>query len=487
MPLRPTVHFLSDELIDQIIGEARILLRELGVQIQNESVLSLLADNGARVDRSKSRVFFNDELLDRSLKSAPKSFSLYDSLGNETARLGGWNVYFTPGSTAINILDGDTNEVRRPVTADYVMYAKLVSGMAHIAYQSTALIPSDVHERISDSYRLYLSLRFCEKPVVTGTFSIEAFEIMKDLQLAVRGSIQNLAAKPLTVFSCCPTSPLRWSDVTSQNLVDCAKFSIPVEYISMPLSGFMAPVTLVGSLIQHTAETLSGLVISQTVNPGTPVLYGGSPAVFDVRYETTPMGDIGTMMMDCAYNEIGKHLGLPTQAYISLSDAKHLDGQAGMESGMGATLAALAGINSISGPGMLDFESCYSHEKLVLDDEICGMVLRMIKGITPKDDFPSRPRFEELLREQHLLISDHTRRFLKDEVYFPGPVIDRANRSRWHEEGSPTLQQRARREVDRIVGSHKPVRLSADVVSEMTKRMKAEALRHGMDHLPATD
>jgi trimethylamine--corrinoid protein Co-methyltransferase len=198
------------------------------------------------------------------------------------------------------------------------------------------------------------------------------------------------------------------------------------------------------------------------------------------------MGDIGTMMMDCAYNEIGKHLGLPTQAYIALSDAKQLDGQAGMESAMGATLAALAGINSISGPGMLDFESCYSHEKLVLDNEICGMVFRMIAGISPREDFPALPRFEELLREQHLLISDHTRRFLKEEVYFPGRVVDRANRSRWQEEGSPTLRQRAQREVARIVGLHKPVRLPADVTREMTQRMEAEAARYGMKNLPVT-
>ena len=134
------------------------------------------------------------------------------------------------------------------------------------------MIPADVHERISDSYRLYLSLLTCAKPVVTGAFTIEAFEVMKDLQLAVRGSRAELEAKPLTVFSCCPTSPIKWSDVTSQNVVDCATWGIPIELISMPLSGFMAPVTLVGTLIQHTAETLSGLVISQLTSPGAPVL-----------------------------------------------------------------------------------------------------------------------------------------------------------------------------------------------------------------------
>jgi trimethylamine--corrinoid protein Co-methyltransferase len=325
---------------------------------------------------------------------------------------------------------------------------------------------------------------FCEKPVVTGTFTIEAFEIMRDLQLAVRGSREALTEKPLTVFSCCPTSPLKWSDVTSQNVVDCANLSIPVEYISMPLSGFMAPVTLVGSIIQHTAETLSGLAISQLTNPGTPVLWGGSPAIFDLRYETTPMGAVGTMMIDCANNEIGKSFGIPTQAYIGLSDAKMLDAQAGLETSMGATLAALAGINNISGPGMLDFESCFSLEKLVLDNEICGMTYRMVRGIEPKEDFPALPRFEELLREQHLLISDHTRKYVKEEIYFPGPAIDRANRSRWQEEGSQTLKERARKEIDRIVGEGQPVRLSDNIKEELTRLMTAEAAKHGMDKLP---
>ena len=319
---------------------------------------------------------------------------------------------------------------------------------------------------------------------MTGAFTIEAFGIMKDLQLAVRGTRENLAARPLTVFSCCPTSPLKWSDVTSQNLLDCAEHSIPVEYISMPLSGFMAPVTLVGTLVQHTAETLSGVVISQLARPGTPVLYGGSPAFFDVRYETTPMGSVSTMMIDCAYNEIGKHLGIPTQAYIGLSDAKHLDAQAGLESSMGASLAALAGINNVSGPGMLDFESCFSLEKLVVDNEICGMALRMVRGIEPKEDFPSVPIFEELLREKHLLIADHTRKYLREEDYFPGPVINRANRMRWEEEGSTSLLERARHEVEKIVSSHRPSRLPAEVRRDLEKMMSAEARRHGMERLP---
>ena len=430
------------------------------------------------------RATYTEEIINNALTAAPSGFKLYDSLGNEAVDLSGENVNYTPGSAAINILDYESNKIRKPDTADYIKYARLMNGMEYIASQSTAFIPADVDARISDSYRLFLSLLYCEKPVVTGAFTIEAFEVMKNLQLAVRGSDRELRDKPLTIFSCCPTSPIKWSDVTSQNLVDCAKYMIPVEYIAMPLAGFISPVTLVGTLVQHTAETLSGLVISQIANPGTPVLYGGSPAIFDVRYETTPMGAVETQMIDCAYSEIGKYMGLPTQAYIGLSDSKHLDAQAGLESSMGATLAALSGINNISGPGMLDFESCISLEKLVLDNQICGMTKRMLKGIDPKDDFPIIPRMEELLKERHLLISGHTLQYLNEEHFMPSPIIDRAQRSRWEEEGSLTLLQRAHGEIERIIAQSKPCALEDDKKAELIRIMEEEAKRYGMDKLP---
>jgi len=482
--MRPKLRFLTDELIDQIVDEAIDVLCTLGVELHNPDLIAVLADHGATVDADALHVRFTRPLIEQALETAPSSFNLYDIHGEQTHDLGGHNVHFTPGSAALHLLDGKTQEIRKPTTSDYVDYVKVVHQLENIASQSTAMIPCDVPEKAQDSYRLFLSLLYGAKPVVTGTFTIEAFEVMKDMLVAVRGSEAALAEKPLAIFSCCPTSPLKWSDVTSQNVVDCARYSIPIELISMPLSGFMAPVTLVGSLVAHTAETLSGVVLSQVTRPGAPLLYGGSPAIFDVRYETTPMGAIETQMIDCSYNEIGKHLGMPTQAYISLSDAKLLDAQAGLESAMGATLAALAGINNISGPGMLDFESCQSLEKLVLDNEICGMTKRMVQGISPKEDFPAVPIFEELLREKHLLISDHSRRYLKEEHYFPGTVIDRANHARWQAEGSTTLGERARARVEELLGAYESPGLADDKAAELVALMEGEVRRHGQDQLP---
>lgn len=483
--MRPKLRFLSDDLIRSILDEAREVLRVLGVEVNNPEVLALLGDHGAEIDALTRRARIPGTLVDKALSTALHEFRLFDVTGRETHHFAGDKVHFTPGSAALNLLDSDTGTVRRPLTADYVRYCKVVARCTHIAAQSTAMIPADVPERISDSYRLYLGLLHCAKPVVTGAFTSDAFGVMKDLQVIVRGNDAALREKPLTIFSCCPTAPLKWSHETSQNLLDCGRSGIPVEYISMPLTGFVSPVTLVGSLVQHTAETLSGVVISQLAAAGAPALYGGSPAAFDVRYETTPMGAAETMMLDCAYSEIGKFLGFPTQAYTALSDAKLLDAQAGMEDAMGAVLAVLSGINSVSGPGMLDFESCLSIEKLVLDNELCGMALRLARGIEPREDFPAVPIFEELLRDGHLLIAKHSRKYLKTEHHFPGPVIDRAQRGRWHEEGSTTILERCRREIARAESAWEPPPLPEGAGAALTERMTAEARCFGMDILPA--
>ena len=484
MNIRPQVRFLSDQLIEKILDESRDVLCKLGTKIHNKGILEMLSGFGAEVDRTTNNVIYTQEIIDKALGTVPSSFKLYDTSGEETHNFSENNVYFTPGSAALNILDSETGEIRRPGTSDYIKYVKLVSSLDNIAAQSTAFVPDDIHEKVSDSYRLYLSLLFGKKPVITGTFTVDAFNVMHEMQIMVRGDSKNLREKPLTIFSCCPTSPLKWSDVTSQNVIDCGKNGIPIEFIAMPLTGFISPVTITGTLVAHTAETLSGIVISQLANPGAPLLYGGSPAAFDIRYETTPMGAVETQMIDCAYNEIGKYLGIPTQAYISLSDSKRLDAQAGLESAMGATMAVLAGINSISGPGMLDFENCQSLEKLVVDNEICGMTLRMAEGIVPREDFPALPHFQELLKENHLLIADHTRKYLKDEHYFPGKVIDRANLSRWEEEGSLTLKERAKSEVNKHISNYTPTDLPVEVKKELTGLMLTESKKYGMDSLP---
>jgi trimethylamine--corrinoid protein Co-methyltransferase len=254
----------------------------------------------------------------------------------------------------------------------------------------------------------------------------------------------------------------------------------------MPLTGATSPVTLAGALVQLTAENLSGIVIHQLAHPGSPIIFGGSPAAFDMRKGTTPMGAVETMMINAAHVQIGKYLGLPTHSYMGLSDAKSVDGQAGLETGMGALVAALAGANVISGPGMLNFESCQSLEKLVLDNEICGMALRMVKGIEARGDRLGGDLYGDIYDGAHFFTSKETLRWFREELYQAGSVIDRDRYDVWISHGKKSAWDRACGEVERVMSSYTVEPLPDDSLKALMSIMKHDAQRMGID-LPPLD
>lgn len=481
---RPKLDLLSRPFLDQIVSEAVDVLEKTGVLIENDEALRLLADAGCEC---RGRIAsFKPSLVEDALKTTPHAINVYDRGGALTMALEGDAIHFDPGSGALKLLDPVTLEERKPMTGDLVRYAILTDALPNIAAQSTEMISMDVPEAMQDRYRLYIGLRFCTKPVVTGTFAIESFKIMKDMLVAVRGSESALREKPLAIFDCCPSPPLKWSNLTCQNLIDASRAGVPAALISMPLLGATSPVTLAGALVQLTAENLSGIVIHQLAHPGSPIIFGGSPAAFDMRTGTPPMGAMETMMVNAAHVQVGKHLGLPTHAYMGLSDAKIVDGQAGFETGMGALIAALAGANVISGPGMLDFESCQSVEKLVLDNEICGMALRMVRGVEARGDKLAGDLYGDIYAGDHFLTSAETLRWFREEVYRTGPVVDRDAYENWVNRGKTSAWDRARLEVARIMSSHTVEPLPDDRLTALMDVMKSDARRLGFE-LPPLD
>jgi trimethylamine--corrinoid protein Co-methyltransferase len=251
----------------------------------------------------------------------------------------------------------------------------------------------------------------------------------------------------------------------------------------MGMTGATSPVTLAGTLVQHVAENFSGIAICQLAQPGAPVVFGGSPSSFDLRKGTTPMGAIETMMIDGAASQIGKYLELPTHAYMGLSDAKINDSQAGLESGMGAILAALAGINVVSGPGMMDFESAQSLEKLVIDSEIVRMAYRLVEGIELREDPAAIHLFENLNIESQFLSMPHTRQWYRKEHIFPG-IIDRDTYDAWRAQGKKSMAQRAHEEVQRLLRENASALPADSLRRELESIMLSYARANGLAQLP---
>jgi trimethylamine--corrinoid protein Co-methyltransferase len=482
--IRPKLELLSQELIQKIIEEAYVLLEKTGVFVENEEALKLFQDVGMQVDNTTQRVYIAPALIEECIAFTPPTIKMYDRSGDKEFTVGQDEVHFDPGSAAVTILDHKTQAQRKANTSDLIKFASLTDDMKHIDFQSTGLISSDIPDIISDSYRMYIGLLFCEKPIVTGTFRVEGFKPMHDMLVAVRGSERSLAEKPLAIFDACPSPALKWSNLTTQSLIDCARTGIPSELVSMGMTGATSPITIAGTLVQHVAENLCGLVICQLANKGAPVIFGGSPSSFDMRKGTTPMGAVETMMIDSGYAQIAKHFNLPTHAYMGLSDAKINDNQAGLETGIGAVLAALSGINVISGPGMLDFESCMSLEKLVVDNEICGMALRLVNGIAQRDDPLATELFKEFTADTQFLSMPHTRKWYREEHIFP-EIIDRDTYDAWVSLGQKPIAERASDKVEEILQENPPIPVDdQSLQEELGKIMQADALHNGVTALP---
>lgn len=207
-PIRPSINLLNSETIRSVLAEAKDILHELGFFVENREAVQLLEAEGATLNPEKGRIYIPHELAEKALDSAPSFIALFNREGTEAIELGGDSVCFDPGSAALSVLDPETGKIRAAVTRDFVDFSKVVDQLEHIHAQSTAIICSDVPVAISDRYRLYISLLYSNKPIVTGTFSKESFAVMKDMLIAVRGSGEALRKKPLAIFDACPSPRL---------------------------------------------------------------------------------------------------------------------------------------------------------------------------------------------------------------------------------------------------------------------------------------
>jgi trimethylamine--corrinoid protein Co-methyltransferase len=475
---------LPAELVEQVLDEAFQLLDSPGVKVLGPEARELLADAGAKIDQVNHVAHITENLARQALSTVPNQFYLYDRNGNQVVQYGGNGVHFDPGSSGINVLDPDTIEHRPAQTPDLVRLIQVAEMLPQYDAQSTAVVCADVPKAMGDIYRLYLVLLYSNKPIVTGSFSVDTAGLMFDMLALVAGGRQALAQRPLAIFDVCPSPPLTWTGFAAQNLIDLARAEVPAEIVSMPLAGAAAPVTLLGSVVQHAAETLSGITIHQLAKPGSPIVWGGAPAIFDMRHGTTPMGAVETAMLNVCNAQIGKSLGLPTHGYLGASEAKIVDAQAGLESGITALLGAMAGINMISGAGMLDFLASQSAEKLVVDAEAIAMAKRLLAGVKVRTDPLATAMFAGFDFKADFLKQKITRQLFAEEQHLSSPVIDRTSLRSWQDRGRLDTFHRAKEQVEKLLDNYERPGWHAKIEGELQEMMAKIARNAGLDDLP---
>jgi len=462
----------SDELYEIHLATLEILER-IGVKVPGQKALRMLGEAGAHIDIRKKIARIPEYLIEEGIKKAPSGFSLFGRDPKYKLRFEDRRVYFSMGGQSVNVLDLETGKRRASTLKDCEDFCKLADALENIHHASSSVVrPRDVPDSVAHVYQLFAGFRNTTK-TVDGEIYGQAIA-MDGIRMAsvVAGGEEELKKRPLLLGFHNPVSPLQLSEKLTEGLMVYAKYKQPVLIAPEAQAGATAPVTLAGLLAQQNAEVLSGIVIAELVNPGAPVLFGTVSTIMDMKTGNLAYGAIEAGLINVATAQLAHYYGLPSRGTGGGTESKISDIQAGFEKAMTLMMAALAGINFIyDAAGVLESTLTASYEQAVIDNEICGMVSRALRGVEISDETLAIDVIEDVGPGGQYLDQRHTLEYLRKEHYLP-TIINRERMERWERAGSKDLREVAREEAKRILKEHQPEPLDRNIEEELKKIIK---------------
>jgi len=448
------------------------ILRSTGVKVYHEGALRTLEDIGAEVSHKRKIVRIPEYLVREAVSKAPSSFSLYGRNRRNVLHLGGDGVYFSTAGSAAYVLDFETGKRRYATLKDTALLSRLADGLTNIDHVSEMAFPGDVPEEAMHAYELVERLRNTEKP--TDGYTVGGAETLDTVKIAstILGGEDELRNRPILLGFHNPSSPLTHSEDGLEGLRIYGKYGQPVIIAPEAQGGMTAPATLAGLLAQTNAEILSGIVIAEFLNPGAPVLYGTVSAISDPRTGNIALGGPETGLINVAHAQMGRYYGIPSRGTGGVTDANTLGVQSGIEQATTLILAALGGINFIyyaAGPH-IESTKTVRYEQLIIGDELCGMVSRILHGIDVNQDSLAVDVIKEVGPEGMFIGQRHTIEHFQDN--FIPKIMNRDGREAWEKKGGKTIEDASRQTISRILESHHPNPLDPDVDKELTLIIK---------------
>lgn len=459
---------LSDADVLRIHEAALSVLARTGVEIMDSECRDILEEAGARVDKAANRVFFPRELIENTMKLANRHPVFYSQNGQHDLHLSGTRVHLGTGGAAVKVLDLK-GHVRESYLHDIFDIARLVEALDNIHFFIRPVVARDISNEDIDINTFYAALAGTNKHVMGGCyFPRKVAEIRKLVDLIAGGDEQFLARPFMSLNLCALVSPLKFAPETVETLTLAVRWGIPVSVVSAPLAGATSPASLVGTLVQTIAEELAGLTYVNLLRPGHPTLMGGMPLVVDLRNGNMIAGSAEFALMDAASAQMTHFYGLPIYNSSALTDSKIPDVQAGFEKGLTTAVVALAGSNYIHhSAGMLESMLTVAYEQYVIDDDINGLTMRLVRGLDVNDETLSLDVIHEAVNtDGHYLGQTQTMEIMQTEYYYPH-TADRATRQDWEAAGELDMRERARRKAKDILRSSYPNTFSDDLDKQL--------------------
>jgi trimethylamine--corrinoid protein Co-methyltransferase len=284
-----------------------------------------------------------------------------------------------------------------------------------------------------------------------------------------------LGNRPVTVGLISSLTPLGYSPDMADAMMSYAQEGQALLIANLAMAGSTAPITLAGLLAMQNAELVAGIVLTQLVSPGTPVICGTTSTNTDMRSGTLAIGSPELVQVIAAQLQLVRFYGLPSRGSGALTDANYPNAQAGLESMMGLLTAVNSGADFVlHAAGILSSYLAFSFEKLVLDDEICGRVRRFHRPLVVDTDTLAYDAIARVGPGGHFLMEDQTVKRCRTEFWEPA-VSDRSGLDEWIREGRPDVVARARDRWQQLVAAHKDPPLDGVTGRQLRAYVEQEA------------
>lgn len=464
----PFFELLSSDELSQIHQTAMKLLDRVGVAFPQPEALNVFQQGGARIDGN--RVFLTETQVMDALRSVPAQFTICARNPARSVTVGGGQSVFAPGYGAPFLVDAQQGK-RSATVEDYHTLARLSHALPNQDVSGYLLVdPEGVPA--AHLQMLYAHIIHSDKPFIGSTAG--ALGARQTLEMG-RILFGDITGTPFTISLINSLTPLGYSTEMLDVLVEYARARQPVVVAALAMAGSTGPATLAGTLALQTAELLAGIVLTQWISPGTPVVFGSTSTNIDMKSGALCIGSPELSQLIAAHAQLARFYGVPSRSGGSLTDAAYPDAQAGFESMMGLLTTVNAGVDFVlHSAGILSSYLAFSYEKFVLDDEMCGMVRRLRRGFEVSPETLAYEVSEKVGPGGNFLMEDHTLKHCRTEFWRPA-VCDRSGLDAWMNGGRRDAVARAQTRWQKLVREHKDPELDATTHRQLSAFIEAQA------------
>ncbi len=449
---------LSPAQVVAITDTAYRMLAELGMGDAPPKLVEQAVRCGATVN-DMGRLCFSRAMVEGIIDQSCKRFTLHGRDDAHSFAVGGDRVYFGTGGAAVQTLDLDTRTYRSSTLADLYDFTRLVDTLPNVSWFTRCCIATDV----PDIFELDINTAYClmkgtQKPVGMSFTVAEHVDPIIDMFDLIAGGKGRFAEKPFCKAHISPViSPMRYGEDAFDVVLKCIERGVPINNIVAAMSGATSPATIDGMLAASFAETLAALVMVNVFAPGYPMIFSNWPFVIDLRTGAFSGGGGEIALLNAASAQLANAIGVPSGVASSMSDAKAVDAQMGLEKSLSALACGLSGANMVyESSGMMASLLGASFEAFLIDNEMLSHVYRMVRGVEVTE---STLAFETMknviLGAGHFIGEPETMASMERDYFYPS-LSDRVEPTTWATDGASDIWTTANARAKSVLADHKP-------------------------------